>query len=167
MKPRLPAPPAAAPNPLGAKNRRRAERPLATIPAKSWTDPGVRPTRALTQRTRDPRGRAAAAPEGPGQPGETGLPTSPAACSSAAHRPKSLGTAWRGRRRPRGEQGGCFAAGKRLALPRRLHWVGPPVPALPLPGREPARPRLSAESRPTDSRAPTSLRAWPRCRRAP
>lgn len=43
---------------------------------------------------------------------------------------------------------------KRLALPRRLHWVGPPVPTLPLPGREPARPRLSAESRPTDSHAP-------------
>lgn len=78
----------------------------------------------------------------PGAPGDSGRPTSPAACSFAAHRPKSLETAWRGRRggheQRRGREGTSGRNGWRTGRARTGR--DPVAPALPLPGREPALP---------------------------
>lgn len=126
---------------LGAKPRGRTKRPLATRPTKTRDDPGVRPTQALAQASRG----LCRAPQGRRQR-ETGSPvrrpTSPAACSFAAHRPESLETAWRGRRggleQRRGREGTSGRNGWRTGRARTGR--DPAAPALPLPGREPALP---------------------------
>lgn len=96
-----------------------------------------------------------------GARGNSGWPTSPAACSSAAHRPENLETAWWCWREEHGQETERDVTGegngrRRDAPHTRRDLAAPP---LPLPGREPTRPApplLIADKGTRDLPAPAS-----------